>query len=100
MVISLELSEFDVPHPHPAGLRYSSKGRFLNNSIFMRILGDYFGLSVVPSQNTPQNTHKPTSEIGFSRRGLCVFSRLFSRLFLIFRDDSQVSSTDSFTDSS
>ena len=66
MVISLELSEFDVPHPHPAGLRYSSKGRFLNNSIFMRILGDYFGLSVVPSQNTPQNTHKPTSEIGFS----------------------------------
>ena len=47
-----------------------------------------------------QNRHKPTSEIGFSRGGLCLFSRLFSRLFLILGDDSQVSSTDSFTDSS
>ena len=66
----------------------------------MRILGEYFGLSVVPLQNTPQNTYKPTSEIGFSRGGLCVFLRVFLRLFLIFGDDSQVSSKDSFTDSS
>ena len=66
----------------------------------MPILGDYFGLSVFPSQNGPQNRHKPTSEIGFSRGVLCLFSRLFSRLFLILGDDSQVSSTDSFTDSS
>ena len=60
-----------------------NKGRFLN-SIFMRILGEYFGLSVVPSQNSPQNTHKPTSEIGFSRGGFMhIFETIFETIFNI-----------------
>ena len=60
----------------------------------MPILGAYFGLSIVPSQNSPQNRHKPTSEIGFSRGGFMPI------LETILGDDSQVSSTDSFTDRS
>ena len=45
----------------------------------MAILGDYFGLSVVPSQNSPQNTHKPTSEIGFSLGGGYAYFRDYFR---------------------
>ena len=64
-------------------------GRYVagkSNTVCPAVLKSFFKNTQLP--------HLP--KIGFQGGGLCIFSRLF----LIFGDDSQVSSTDSFTDSS